>query len=94
MERHAEVVLPQRAQSPEKVATFLTDHPALGPFLDRIGMFDTYTSVWFSAIYLLLFLSASGIYLWAVLRSERSAGLALLCAGVLSFLGAVYALVH
>lgn len=56
-------LVPQRAQSPEKVATFLTDHPALGPFLDRIGMFDTYTSVWFSAIYLLLFISLVGCIL-------------------------------
>ncbi|BDO43305.1 cytochrome c biogenesis protein ResB [Cellulomonas sp. NTE-D12] len=56
-------LVPQRAQSPEKVATFLTDHPALGPFLDRIGMFDTYTSVWFSAIYLLLFVSLVGCIL-------------------------------
>lgn len=56
-------LVPQRAQSPEKVATFLTNHPALGPFLDRIGMFDTYTSVWFSAIYLLLFISLVGCIL-------------------------------
>ncbi|NMM18125.1 MAG: cytochrome c biogenesis protein ResB [Cellulomonas sp.] len=50
-------VFPQRPQFPEKVAQYLLDHPALGPLLDRVGMFDVYTSVWFSAIYLLLFIS-------------------------------------
>jgi cytochrome c biogenesis protein len=50
-------VFPQRPQFPEKVAQYLLDHPTLGPLLDRIGMFDVYTSIWFSAIYLLLFIS-------------------------------------
>jgi hypothetical protein len=35
--------------------------------------------------YLLLFLSASGIYLWSVLRAERRAGLIFLGAGALTF---------
>ena len=36
-------------------------------------------------VYLLLFISVSGLYLWAVVRSERRAGLLFLGAGVLSF---------
>ncbi len=38
-----------------------------------------------ASVYLLLFVSASGIYLWAVLRAERKAGLVFLGAGALSF---------
>lgn len=38
------------------------------------------------SVYLLLFVSASGIYLWAVLRAERKAGLVFLGAGALSFI--------
>ncbi|WP_051639750.1 cytochrome c biogenesis protein ResB [Cellulomonas sp. URHE0023] len=56
-------VWPQRAQSPEKVVAYLTDHPSLGPVLDRVGAFNVYSSVWFSAIYLLLFVSLVGCIL-------------------------------
>jgi len=44
-------------------------------------------------VYAVLFLSLSGIYLWVLIRSERRAGLLLLGAGALSFLGLLYALV-
>ena len=47
-----------------------------------------------ATVYLVLFVSFSGIYLWYVLRAERAAGLILLCAGVLSFFGMAYALIH
>jgi hypothetical protein len=40
--------------------------------------------------YLLLFLTLSGIYLWAVLRAERRIGIVLIVAGALSFFGLVY----
>lgn len=53
-------MVPQRAQSPEKVTAFLAAHTTLGPWLDRLGFFSVYTSVWFSAIYLLLFVSLVG----------------------------------
>src|SRR5665647_1965670 len=53
-------VLPQRPQDPAKVATYLADNPGLGPWLDRLGLFDVYASVWFSAVYLLLFVSLIG----------------------------------
>jgi len=44
-------------------------------------------------VYLVLFLSMSGIYLWAVLRAERKVGLVLLLAGAVSFGGIVYAVI-
>jgi len=56
-------VWPQRAQDTAKVATYLTDHPTAGPWLDRLGFFNVYSSVWFSAIYLLLFVSLVGCIL-------------------------------
>ena len=46
-----------------------------------------------ATVYLLLFVSASGVYLWVVLRGERRAGVALLVAGALSFGALTYALV-
>ncbi|HYK87588.1 MAG TPA: PepSY-associated TM helix domain-containing protein [Acidobacteriota bacterium] len=42
--------------------------------------------------WLLLFLALSGIYLWAILKSERTVGLFLIVAGLASFLGALYAI--
>ena len=42
--------------------------------------------------YSILFLTVSGIYMWAVLRAERRIGLALMLAGAVSFFGLVYAI--
>ena len=51
---------------------------------------------WFAdaTVYLILFISVSGIYLWYVLRAERKIGLILLFAGTLTFFGIAYALIH
>ncbi|MBX7269527.1 cytochrome c biogenesis protein ResB [Micromonospora sp. Llam7] len=53
-------VLPQRGVNPEDVRDFFTAHPDLAPLLDRAGAFEAFSSVWFSAIYLLLFTSLIG----------------------------------
>jgi cytochrome c biogenesis protein len=53
-------VLPQRNVAQEKVTTYLSTHPRSGPWLNKFGFFDVYASPWFSAIYLLLFLSLVG----------------------------------
>jgi cytochrome c biogenesis protein len=53
-------LLPQRPLNPLKVDRYLTEHRALGPLLDRIGLFDVFGSPWFAAIYLLLFVSLVG----------------------------------
>ena len=45
-----------------------------------------------ATVYLILFITASGLYLWYVLRAERMAGIGLLAAGALSFFGIVYVL--
>jgi cytochrome c biogenesis protein len=56
-------VFPQRRIDPGRVQTYLLDHPGAGPVLDRLGLFDVYSSPWFSAIYLLLFVSLVGCVL-------------------------------
>jgi cytochrome c biogenesis protein len=53
-------LLPQRSVAPVRVADYLDAHPRLGPILDRLGAFGVYTSPWFSAVYLLLFVSLVG----------------------------------
>lgn len=46
-----------------------------------------------ATVYLVLFVSLTGVYLWAVLETERRIGLALLAAGLVTVGGMVYALV-
>ena len=53
-------LFPQRPSDPAGVNQYLQENPALGPWLDRFQLFDVYSSVWFSAIYLLLFVSLIG----------------------------------
>ncbi|HYI54452.1 MAG TPA: cytochrome c biogenesis protein ResB [Microlunatus sp.] len=53
-------LIPQRDVSPIRVSDFITQHPTLGPIYDRVGLFNVFTSTWFSAIYLLLFVSLVG----------------------------------
>ncbi len=53
-------LLPQRNVAAIRVNDYLATHPKLGPLLDRLGFFGVYTSAWFSAIYLLLFVSLIG----------------------------------
>jgi cytochrome c biogenesis protein len=56
-------VFPQRRINPGQVQQYLDDHPGYAGLLDRLGFFDVYSSVWFSAIYLLLFVSLVGCVL-------------------------------
>ena len=53
-------LVPQSAVDPQAVANFADRHPALTPWLDRLGMFAVYSSPWFSAVYLLLMVSLVG----------------------------------
>lgn len=73
-------------------------HKAPGPHLVDIRMNWLPMSVWRwfadGTVYLLFFISISGIYLWAVLRAERRIGLALIGAGAASFIGIIYAVIH
>ncbi len=53
-------MVPQRSISQVRVNTFLDQHKTLGPIYDKVGLFNVYTSPWFSAIYILLFVSLIG----------------------------------
>jgi cytochrome c biogenesis protein len=53
-------LVPQRSSDPNGVIQFKVDNPDLFPVLDNLQVFTTYTSVWFSSIYLLLFISLIG----------------------------------
>jgi cytochrome c biogenesis protein len=57
-------ILPQRGGSdPLRVSQYYADHPTLAPILDHLGFFNVFGSVWFAAIYLLLFISLAGCVL-------------------------------
>jgi hypothetical protein len=47
-----------------------------------------------TTVYLTLFISISGVYLWYAIRAERTVGLCLLGAGAASFFGIIYAVVR
>ncbi|MFZ3568881.1 cytochrome c biogenesis protein ResB [Streptomyces sp. BH097] len=53
-------LIPQQGTDPTKVEDFRKAHDMLAPVYDKIGFFHVYSSVWFSAIYLLLFVSLIG----------------------------------
>ena len=53
-------LLPQRPLNPSNVTQYLATHGGWGRFLDTLGFFDVFGSVWFAAIYLLLFVSLIG----------------------------------
>jgi hypothetical protein len=76
----------------------LTLHKSPGQHGPAIRMNWFYMKAWRwmadATVYLILFISVSGIYLWYVLRAERSVGYVLLIAGALSFFGMAYALGH
>ncbi len=53
-------IFPQRTQSPLKVREYFESDPNFAKWLDRFYLFDVYGSPWFSAIYILLFISLIG----------------------------------
>lgn len=53
-------ILPQRPLNSDKTDDYISKHGGWGRFLNSIGMFDVFGSVWFSAVYLLLFVSLIG----------------------------------
>lgn len=53
-------LVPQTTSDPNGVVQYKTDHPQLYPILHKIGLFDTFSTPWFSAVYLLLFISLIG----------------------------------
>ncbi|MET8804819.1 cytochrome c biogenesis protein ResB [Streptomyces sp. NPDC004546] len=53
-------LIPQSGADLNKVDDFRKAHKTLAPIYDKLGLFHVYSSVWFSAIYILLFVSLVG----------------------------------
>src|SRR5664279_2954998 len=69
-------IWPQRNIDASRVADYLVRHLSTGPWLDRLGFFDVYSSPLFAAIYLPLFISLLGCVVprskihWRAMRSQ------------------------
>ncbi|WP_442978074.1 cytochrome c biogenesis protein ResB [Saccharothrix sp. 6-C] len=67
-------LLPQRSLNSFKVDEYIADKGWWGRLLDRLQFFDVYASFWFSAIYVLLFVSLVGCLLprtWEYFKQMR-----------------------
>ncbi len=53
-------LLPQRSLNAQKVDKYIADRPTLGPLMNRLQLFDVFSSFWFTAVYALLFISLIG----------------------------------
>ncbi|MGO1383976.1 MAG: cytochrome c biogenesis protein ResB [Arachnia sp.] len=65
-------MVPQSSISPIEVSDFKAANPALDVVFEPLGMYSVYTSVWFSSIYLLLFVSLVGCILPRITLYARS----------------------
>ncbi|WP_329885510.1 cytochrome c biogenesis protein ResB [Streptomyces sp. BE20] len=53
-------LIPQNGQNQFKVESWKAQHATVAPIYEKLQLFDVYSSVWFSAIYILLFVSLAG----------------------------------
>ena len=67
-------LFPQRNQNPQKVDAYFNNNPTLAKWMDRFHLFNVYASPWFSAIYLLLFISLIGCVLPRTFSHLRAIG--------------------
>ena len=65
-------LLPQRSLNAGKVTEYLAAHPTIGPWLDRVQAFDVFSSFWFTAVYVLLFVSLVGCLTPRMIEHARS----------------------
>lgn len=65
-------LLPQRSLNAGKVDDYLKAHRVIGPWLDRLQAFNVFSSFWFTAIYVLLFVSLVGCLTPRMLEHARS----------------------
>ena len=63
---------PQRNVNPTTVSQYVADNPRIGPWLDRLQVFDVFSSVWFTSIYVLLFISLIGCLTPRLVEHARS----------------------
>ena len=65
-------LLPQRSLNAGKVDQYIADRPTLGPLMDRVELFDVFGSFWFTAVYVLLFVSLVGCILPRCVEHARA----------------------
>lgn len=65
-------LLPQRSLNAGKVDEYLTQHPTIGPWLDKVQAFSVFSSFWFTSIYVLLFISLVGCLTPRMIEHIRS----------------------
>jgi cytochrome c biogenesis protein len=65
-------LLPQRSLNAGKVDEYLASHPTIGPWLDQLQAFNVFSSFWFTAIYVLLFVSLVGCLTPRMIEHARS----------------------
>ncbi|WP_205876331.1 cytochrome c biogenesis protein ResB [Mycobacterium camsae] len=65
-------LLPQRSLNAGKVEEYLHAHPLIGPWLNELQAFDVFSSFWFTAIYVLLFVSLVGCLTPRIFEHARS----------------------
>jgi cytochrome c biogenesis protein len=65
-------IYPQRSQDPLKVDRYFATHKTLAKILDKLDFFNVYSSPWFSAIYILLFISLIGCVLPRSIKHFKS----------------------
>ncbi|MEU5403216.1 cytochrome c biogenesis protein ResB [Streptomyces sp. NPDC005963] len=68
-------LIPQNSVDDLKVQDWQKNNPTLTPVFDKLQLFDVYSSIWFSAIYILLFVSLIGCIVprtWQFIGQLRS----------------------
>ncbi len=87
-----------REQTTGLADALVTLHKSPGPHLAGMRMNWPWMRAWLwmadGTVYAVLFLTVSGVYLWYLIRSQRSIGTVLILAGAVSFFGLLYAVVH
>jgi cytochrome c biogenesis protein len=53
-------LIPQRSLNAQKATQYIAARPTLGPWMNKLQLFDVFSSFWFTAIYALLFISLVG----------------------------------
>jgi cytochrome c biogenesis protein len=53
-------LLPQRELNEQKTSAYIAAHGTVGRLMDKVQLFDVFGSVWFTAVYVLLFVSLVG----------------------------------
>ncbi|MDT0327209.1 cytochrome c biogenesis protein ResB [Nocardiopsis lambiniae] len=65
-------ILPQNVVSVDEVTAYTRENPELASWLDRFHLFDVFSSPWYAAIYLLLFVSLAGCVIPRALVHARA----------------------